>query len=184
MKWNLRSSTGLSCLSILSRSSSSSCSPEALTQPSEPLTTASSHFPLCPGRSPQSPNSPGHCQWIYSTSKSLLRLHPLEALVWTPWRASRSLKLPSLQVLQQGNWDGHLERALLSLYSYIPFWTWPRFILYLRCACVFGLASVCRVRNGLLYDISKGLNLVVVLGSALTLKRAVGSRRYRGPDIS
>ena len=34
-----------------------------------------------------------------------------------------------------------------------------------------------RVRNGLLYVISKGLiNLVVVLQAALTLKRTIGSR--------
>ena len=79
----------------------------------------------------------------------------------------RSLKVPSLHVLQQGNWDCHLERAVLSPYSYIPFWTWPRFILYLRWACVSGSVSMCRVRNGLLYVISKGLNLVVVLGSVL-----------------
>ena len=124
--------------------------------------------------------------WLLSGCSTRLVKDPSISGVAGHWgtHSSRSLKLPSLQVLQQGNWDGHLERALLSLYSYIPFWTWPRFILYLRCACVFGLASVCRVRNGLLYDISKGLNLVVVLGSALTLKRAVGSRRYRGPDIS
>ena len=33
-----------------------------------------------------------------------------------------------------------------------------------------------RIRNGLLYVTSKRLNLVVVLGAALTLKRATGSR--------
>ena len=33
-----------------------------------------------------------------------------------------------------------------------------------------------RVRNGLLYVILQGLNLVVVSGAALTLRQAVGSR--------
>ena len=41
-----------------------------------------------------------------------------------------------------------------------------------------------RVRNGLLSVISKGLNLVVVLGAALILKWAVGSRWYHNSDIS
>ena len=124
--------------------------------------------------------------WLLSGCSTRLVKDPSISGVAGHWgtHSSRSLKVPSLQVLQQGNWDCHLERALLLPCSYIPFWTWPRFILYLRCACVFGLASVCRVRNGLLYVISKGLNLVVVLGSALTLKRAVGSRWYHGPDVS
>ena len=42
--------------------------------------------------------------------------------------------------------------------------------------------SISRVRNGHLYVILKGVNLVVILGAALTLKRAVGSRQYHDPE--
>ena len=42
--------------------------------------------------------------------------------------------------------------------------------------------SISRVRNGHLYVILKGVNLVVILGAALTLQRAVGSRQYHDPE--
>ena len=44
--------------------------------------------------------------------------------------------------------------------------------------------SISRVRNGHLYATLKGVNLVVILGAALTLKRAIGGRRYHDSDVS
>ena len=81
-KWNIRATTGLSCLSILSRSSSSSCSPEALTQPSKPLATASSHFPLCPGHSGRGEISLSWADTLRRTGCS----RPWADL-WTQWKA-------------------------------------------------------------------------------------------------
>ena len=57
--------------------------------------------------------------------------------------------------------------------------------MYTRRARISGLVSMSRVvRNGLPYVILKGLNSGVVLGAALTLKRAIGSRRYHDSDVS
>lgn len=69
-------------------------------------------------------------------------------------------------------------------YSYIALWTWLRSIMYLRWTWVSGSVSMSTMRNGLPYIISKGLNLVVILGATLTLERAIGSKRYHGSDVS
>ena len=42
--------------------------------------------------------------------------------------------------------------------------------------------SISRVRNGHLYVILKGVNLVVILGASVTLRRAVGSRQSHNPE--
>ena len=93
------------------------------------------------------------------------------------WRRSRPPLLPSPGAMRPPSALLEVRQPKLLPYSYVALWTWPRFIMYLRWAWVSGSVSMSRVRNGLLYVISKGLiNLVVVLQAALTLKRTIGSR--------
>ena len=96
----------------------------------------------------------------------------------------RSLKAPSPQDLQWSDWGCYLgELGSVSMFFY------GRLDLAQVCnvfkmGLVSGSVSMSRVRSGLPCVISKRLNLIVVLGAALTLRRAIGSRRYHGSDVS
>lgn len=93
----------------------------------------------------------------------------------------KSTQSPDLQWSDWGCYLGELGSVSMFFYGHLDL---AQVYNVFKMGLVSGSVSMSRVRSGLPCVISKGLNLIAVLGVALTLRRAIGSRQYHGSGVS